>query len=102
MPSALIMPSWNCASAEFVSAARGGALEQRARLRLVLANTLAGRERDAELDHGRGAALVGGLAIGRDRLRCLLARRIGAAELIERAARRRRGDAAILDRRRNV
>ena len=115
------MPSWNCASAELVSDGRatgtgkrheidgaariagfGRALEQRARLRLVLGDALPGRERDAKLDHRRGAAFVGRLAIGRNRFGYLLARRIGAAELIERAARCRRLDAAVLDRGRNV
>src|SRR5262249_61567502 len=44
-------------------AARGGALEQLARLGFVLGNARSSREQHAEFDHGRRAPLVGGLAI---------------------------------------
>ena len=63
----------------------GGALEQFARLRIVLGEARPGRKHDAQFDHGRGAALVGGLAIGANRFRHLLVGHVGAPELVKRA-----------------
>jgi hypothetical protein len=80
----------------------GGALEQFARLRLVLRNAGTAAVEYAEFDHRRGRALVGGLAPGSDRFRGLLVGGVGAAELVQRPPRRARGNLAIFDRGRDI
>ena len=79
-------------------AGRGGALEQLARLGFILGDAGAGGIQDAELDHGRGAAFVDRLAIGGNGLGQLPVGGVGAAELKQRPARRRRRDLAEFDR----
>src|SRR6185369_2585516 len=69
----------------------GSPLEQRPCLSGVFGDAVAGAVHDAELDHGRARTLVGSLTIGGDRFGRLAVGGIGAAELIQRAARGRRG-----------
>jgi hypothetical protein len=80
----------------------GRALEQFSRLRVVLGDAGAGSIEYAEFDHRRGRALVRGLAPSGDGFHQLPVGGIGAAELIERAARRARGVPAIFDGGRDV